>query len=435
MASVHPFRGWRYDLAQVGELSVVTAPPYDVISPTDQNEFYKMHPCNVIRLILNREEPGDPGPEEKYSRAAKFLKQWKQDGVLAQDKADTLYVYHQEFTWEGTTYIRKGFLGRTKLEEFGKGKIFPHEETMSGPKADRLMLTRACKMNLSPIFGLYPDDDEKINSQLDAAIRGRTPLSATDHLGVQHRMWLVQDPNVLNAIREGMRDMPVFIADGPHRYETALNYRNELQAAGKIKDEFDPANFVLIMMVGMSDPGLQVLPTHRLISGWPDLSIVQLTAAISSHFSVERMGKGPEAAEKTWELMQMDGGQSIFGFGTTHDGEWVSAQATDTSPMKQLAADHTDAWQELGVSLLHRLIIGHLLKKEWPADPKFKYVHSLAEVVETQKNKECQLACLVAPASIDHVQVIASGFEKMPPKSTYFYPKLLSGLVFHSLES
>lgn len=434
MATIHPFRGWRYDLAQVGELSVVTAPPYDVISPDNQNEFYKKHPCNVIRLILNREEPGDTGPDEKYARAAHFLRHWTQDGVMIQDKSDTFYVYHQEFNWEGQTYIRKGFLGKCQLEEFGKGKVFPHEETMSGPKADRLMLTRACKMNLSPIFGLYPDDKEAVNRQLDEAIAGQTPLVATDHLGVVHRLWTVQDPNVLNAVRETMRDKPIFIADGHHRYETALNYRNELKQAGQLKDEFASANFVLMMMVGMSDPGLQVLPTHRLISGWPQVTLDELTQALASHFALDEIGKGPDAANKTWELMQVDGKQSTFGFGTT-DGKWVLAQATDTAPMMHLADDHTAAWQGLGVSILHRMVVGDLLKKKWPDEPKFKYVHSLAEVIDSQDKKECQLACLVAPASIEDVQEIASGFEKMPPKSTYFYPKLLSGMVFHSLES
>ncbi len=150
MADVNPFRGWRYDLGQVGSLSDVTAPPYDVISPEQQRELYDLHPCNVIRLILNRDEPGDTDPEARYRRAATFLRHWQSERILLREHEDALYVYHQEFDWEGRHYVRQGFMARVRVEEFGKGKIYPHEQTLAGPKADRLALTKACKMNLSP---------------------------------------------------------------------------------------------------------------------------------------------------------------------------------------------------------------------------------------------------------------------------------------------
>jgi uncharacterized protein (DUF1015 family) len=435
MADVHAFRGWRYDLGQVGSLSEVTAPPYDVISPDQQRQLYEQHPCNVIRLILNRDEPGDIDPGARYARAAKFLRHWQSERILIPEHEDALYVYQQEFDWEGRTYVRQGFMARVRIEEFGKGRIYPHEQTLSGPKADRLALTKACKMNLSPVFGLYPDSDGQVNSELEGAIRGATPLVATDHLRVVHKMWPVTKVGVINTVRALLRDAPVFIADGHHRYETANTYRNWLNEKGSHAGESDPSNFVLMMLVGMSDPGLAILPTHRLLAGLPQFPSAELREALSSNLAVEPMGKGDAAARKTWDRIQRDGGQNVFGFGTAADGQWLFARVTDPSPMSTLAPEQSDAWRELGVSLLHKLVIEHLLRNKFPAaEPRFQYVHLLEETTEAVEKKTCDLACLVPPARIEHVEAIASRFEKMPPKSTYFYPKLLSGLVFNPLE-
>jgi uncharacterized protein (DUF1015 family) len=436
MAHVHPFRGWRYDVAQVGELSDVTCPPYDVIDAGFQERLYEQHPCNVIRLELNRDEPGDPGPDEKYRRAADFLRRWIQQGVLIQEREDALYVYHQVFTWGGETYTRRGFLGKIRLERFGEGKVFPHEQTMSGPKADRLKLLEACQMNLSPVFGLFPDQENAVQAPLEQAILGLTPMEATDHLGVLHRLWPVTNRAALEQTRKLLWEKPVFIADGHHRYETAINYRDRLEAAGKLAGPDAPANFALMMFVGMSDPGLIILPTHRLVSHLPPLSSAQVQALLSANFAVETIGTGPDAARETWELIEADGRQGMLGFGTTSDGKWLLARLTDGSPMKQLAADQSDDWRGLGVSLLHKLVLEHLLKPVHQSEPpKCRYVHQLEEVAAAQQANECSLACLVPPAQIEHVEQIAARLEKMPPKSTYFYPKLQTGLVFNPVGS
>ena len=434
MAEVHPFRGWRYDLGQVGDLSDVTAPPYDVISPAQQKELYERHPCNVIRLILNREDPGDENLDLKYERAANFLQQWQGNGTLLQEREEALYVYHQEFTWEGRNYTRRGFLGRLRLDEFGEGNVFPHEQTLSGPKADRLALTKACRTNLSPIFGLYPDAKSIVQEPLEVAIRSLTGLVATDHLGVIHRVWPVKDHAVIQQVREHLHQKPIFIADGHHRYETALNYRRWLQSEDKLKDANAPANFVLMHFVGMSDPGLAILPTHRLVAGLPDLTVENLREVLGSHFELEDMGAGPAGAAETWGMIDADGGQDILGFGTAADGRWLFARVKDDSPMATLAADHSEAWRALGVSLLHKLALEHLIGSRFAAaQPSLKYVHLVDEVNDAIAARSCQLACLVPPAGIDHVEEIASHRETMPPKSTYFYPKLLSGLVFNPL--
>jgi len=430
MADIQPFRGWRYDVAQVGDLSDVTAPPYDVIDAALQESLYKRHPCNVIRLELNRDEPGDPSPDTRYERAAGFLRRWMHEGVLAQDRDENFYVYHQQYDWEGTTYVRRGFLGRLRLEPFGEGKVFPHEQTMSGPKADRLKLISACQMNLSPIFGLYPDPQGAVQEPLEAAVRHAPPHVAVDHLGVIHRLWPVADRGVVQRVRSAMQTLPVFIADGHHRYETALNYRNSF-AGG---DPDHARNFVLMACVGMSDPGLLVLPTHRLLGGWPALSAAELEAKLAPHFQLETVGPGADAMRECWELIRADGSQGLFGLGTTADGVWQLARVIDASPMAHLAPDQSPAWRELGVSLLHKLAIEHLLQPGVGKPPTIAYVHSLAEVEQAQRSGAVQVACLVPAATIGHVEQIARNFEKMPPKSTYFYPKLHTGLVFHSVE-
>jgi uncharacterized protein (DUF1015 family) len=434
MADVSPFRGWRYDLAQVGDLSDVICPPYDVIDARMQDNLYKRHPCNVIRLELNRAEPTDADPAAKYQRAADYWKRWRSDGVLLQEHDDALYVYHQQFSWEGREYNRRGFLARIRLEEFGAGQIFPHEQTLSGPKADRLALFHACKANLSPVFGLYPDETGDVQQRLDDACLALTALEAQDALGVRNRMWVVTNPAEVNAVRSAMREKPIFIADGHHRYETALNYRRELQAKGLLDENAAP-NFVLMHCVGMQDPGLQILPTHRLVSGPPTVTTQELRTALSDHFELELMGLGEQAARDTWELIAADGGQSVFGFGSAAAGGWLFARLTNAAPMDQLAADHSAAWRGLAVSRLHKLVLEKLLVERFAgAAPKCEYVHRLDEVTAAMKQGGCQVGCLVPPATIEHVRDIASRRETMPPKSTYFYPKLLTGMVFHALQ-
>lgn len=435
MAEIQPFRGWRFDLAQVGDLSDVTAPPYDVIDAQMQSCLYKQHPCNVVRLILNRAEPGDSTPEAPYKRAADFLRNWQAENVLIQEPEEAVYVYHQAFDWEGVHFVRKGFLACVRLEEFENGHIFPHEQTLSGPKADRLALTKACQANLSPIFGLYPDDDAEIQSVLEDSIRTKTAIEAGDSLGIVHRLWPITDHTITTHVREAIHDLPIFIADGHHRYEIALAYRDWLREQGRLNDTTSAPNFVMMMFVGMRDPGLAILPTHRLISGLPNLTVDQLQSALEGHFEIERMGAGTAGAQETWGMMDADGGQDVLGFGTAVDGQWALARVNDNSLMADLAPDHSDEWRSLGVSILHKLVLEHLLAQRFPnMSPECRYVHLLAEVTAAQQDHTCDLACLVPPASIEDVRQIASQFEKMPPKSTYFYPKLLSGLVINSLK-
>jgi uncharacterized protein (DUF1015 family) len=434
MADIRAFRGFRYNLGRVGALSDVVAPPYDVIDAQLQDALYRRSPHNVIRLILNKEEPGDNESGNRYSRASRFLRDWQQEGILTQDSARSVYAYQQEFEIEGRRHLRKGFLARVRLEPFGTGRIYPHEETLAGPKADRLRLFQATGMNLSPVFGLYPDEEEKVQGVLETAIGRAPPLEATDHGGVSSRLWPVSDQKAVSEIIGLMGPKPVFIADGHHRYETGLRYLEERRAAGEAADAEAPAGFILMMLVSMSDPGLLIMPTHRLISGLPDLRAEELKTTLAEHFQVDTVGRGEQGARETWDLIQADGSQEVLGFGTAADGIWQTARLRSSAVMSQLAAEHSPAWRGLAVSILHVLVLDQLIAQRLHCKPACAYVHLLKEASDALIGQRCQVAVLVPPATMSYVEQIAGGLEKMPPKSTYFYPKLLSGLVFNSLK-
>ena len=448
MPHIQAFRGLRYDLGHVGSLSDVIAPPYDVIDPALQDELYKKHPANVIRLELNRDEPADDAASNRYTRAARFLKNWRAEGVLQVDPDPALYVYHQVFQYGGREYHRRGFMTRVRLERFGEGKIYPHEETHASAKQDRLLLTRACRTNLSQIFGLYPDPENVAQELLEAAVAGQTPLEATDHLGVLHRLWIVTDVNTISQVSAVMDAKPMYIADGHHRYETACNYRDELAAQGPLSPTH-PANYVLTMCVSMSDPGMIVLPTHRLFRGMQPMTAADLAAKLGDCFTCNVVGEGPERGADVWAEIDAADEQGMLAFYTAQDNRWTLVSVTEMGRKRiaELATEHSADWQGLGVALLHRLIMENLLGAK--DLPKPMYVHSVDEVIHGLKHGDAvgrdatgqmgqggrfELAALVMPATVGHVQAISEHGERMPAKSTYFYPKLLSGLVFNPLE-
>jgi uncharacterized protein (DUF1015 family) len=434
MADIRAFRAHRYDLGRVGALSDVVAPPYDVIDSALQDQLYAKSPYNVVRLILNREEAGDTEVRNRYSRARQHLRDWLREDVISQDRAPGLYVCEQEFTIEGERHRRRGFFARVRLEPFGAGNIFPHEETMPGPRADRLQLFRATEMNLSPVFGLYPDEDQSVQNNLDDAIRRALPMEARDHLGVTSRLWPVHDPHVVSTVTGLMGPRPVFIADGHHRYETALTYRKERLGDPGESGREAAVSFVLMYLVSMSDPGLIILPTHRLVNDVSDLTADVLRQRLGEQFRLEAVGSGEEGARRAWKLIGEEGTQQVLGFGTSADNQWLVARyVADEMVMKELAPEHGAEWRTLAVSLLHELVLGKLLCENPAHKPTCSYVHLLSEVTDAMAAGQCQLAALVPPVGMSEVTAIAGHQERMPPKSTYFYPKILSGLVFNSL--
>ena len=428
MPDVRPFRGVRYDVAQVGALADVVAPPYDVIDPVLQDRLYQASPYNAIRLELNRAEKSDSETENRYTRAANFLRNWQRQGILRTDDHAALYLYEQTFQVEGRSHTRRGFLSRVRLEPFGQGRIFPHEQTLAGPKADRLALYQAVGYNLSPIFGLYPDTENEVLRTLEAGLRDRTPLEATDHLGVINRLWLATDPGVQTAVQGLMSSRPVFIADGHHRYETGLKYRDLLAESGQLRGPDDPANFCMMMLVGMSDPGLLILPTHRLFSGFHGLNAKELTRRLASDFEVKHVGVGPAGCRAAWESIARSGDQDLLGFGTAADDAWLLARLRSDEAMDRLASNHSAEWRALGVSILHVLVVNHLLGGAAGSDsspdssPACRYVHLISEVIDDMSAQGCDLACLVPPCAWSTSRPLRQASRPCPPRARIFTP-------------
>ena len=447
MANLQAFKALRYDLAKVGALDKVVAPPYDVIDPHFQNELYDLSDYNVVRLILNRTEEND-GEQTRYQRAADILKKWRKEQVLVEENAPSLYVYHQTFELDGKPVTRKGFMGRIKLEPLGTGKIFPHEHTHSAAKVDRFKLMNATRCNLSPVFSLYPDSDNVIQSILDEAIAGTAPLSCVDHLNVRHEMWPISDVATISAVSSEFAPTPLFIADGHHRYETSLNILEAMEKENSLSDDH-PARYTLMMCVGMSDSGLSVLPTHRLFRGIDQQKSDELVARISDYFDCGVERQGVEYGQTVWETISGADDQGTLGLYCPEDSAWVLASINQAGRkvLDQEMAGKSPELRGLGVSILHELLISKCMPEAASAAPK--YVRSMEELLEgIQKGDSAGrdatgqagsdqpfgLAAIVMPASVEDVQNICMSGERMPAKSTYFYPKMLSGLVINPLD-
>lgn len=447
MADIQAFRGWRYDLAKAGALSDLVAPPYDVIDSEKQSQLYDRSPWNVTRLILNR---GDDllGDQTIYDRAAEHLKRWRRDDVLVEENVGTIYVYHQTFEYEGRSITRRGFIARVKLEPFGTGTIYPHEQTHSAAKEDRFKLMKACRANLSPIFGIYPDEHNVAQNALESAIQDRTPLTAIEDNGVRHELWMVTDPDAIAAAANVLGACPMYIADGHHRYETSCTIRDEIRQAEGIEGEH-AVDYTMMTCISMDDPGMAVLPTHRLFRQIKPTSSTELISSFGDAFTCEVMQQGISGAESVWETIAVEDRQATLGFYCRKDDTWVLARLSESGAkmLEEIASDQSDEWRDLGVSILHKLAIEKLLG--YSGLPSPFYVHDVPEVIAGLERGDAagrdatgqeggggafELACLVMPATLDHVKAISENGERMPAKSTYFYPKLLSGLVINPLD-
>ena len=437
MPEIQAFRGLRYNLARVGSLSECIAPPYDVIDTTLQNQLYGMSAYNFVQLEFPRSEASD-SPKSYYDRAGRTIRNWQSEKILQPEPDPAIYIYHQEFEWLGQSYLRRGVMANVRLERFGQGRIYPHEHTHAQAKADRLEMLRSTRANLSPIFGLYPDADNLAQELLESKIIGVLGTQAVDHLGVRHTVWPIGELSTIREVSSLLANLPMFVADGHHRYETACNYRDELAAAGGFSEEH-PANFVLTALFSMSDPGLVVLPTHRLIQGGPRWTTEQLHNKLGPYFDCELVAKGPQSAGAVWaELARLDE-QLIMAIYSAESKEWtrISTKEAAVDRMKELAPEHSSNWRELGVAVLHRLVFEDVLGL---VDlPKPTYVHEVQEVIDGLEGRfvgssDYSLAAMVMPATLEQIQTLSLAQERMPAKSTYFYPKLASGMVINTLE-
>lgn len=441
MAKIAPFCGLRYNLQRIQNPAAVMAPPYDVISASLQENLYQRHPFNVVRLILGKTGPGDADNNNRYTRASADFLAWQQEGVLVRDREPSIYLYDQEFPMEGgVMVVRKGFIALTRLEDFSSGVVKPHEKTLAGPKADRLLLTKACGANFSPIFSLYSDPC----CVLEALTRGLreqpADLAVTDDDGVQHRLWQVTDPGTIAKAQSLLDNKPLFIADGHHRYETALNYRDFQRERHPDFTGKELFNYVLMYFANMEDQGMQIFPTHRLIFNLVDFSLESFLQALQEDFEVTSFSLDPSdqqaRSEARSRLKQQ--GEEGHALGLYAGGNiFYLLSLRDEHVMDRFFPQKTpNALKTLDVSILHRLVLEGLLGITIEAQEQqlnLKYVKGFDEAFELVQVGEFPLAFLMNPTRMIEVREVANAGEKMPQKSTYFYPKLLSGLVINPL--
>jgi len=470
MATVIPFKGLRYNPEKIEDMAGVVTPPYDVIDADAQDCYYKRHPYNIIRLEYGKTHPEDNEANNRYTRAAGDFGAWMKDGVLIPEAEPALYLYEQEFFVSGEKKIRSGFICGVKLEPYEKGIILPHEETIPKHKADRLDLMRACKANFSPIFSLYADKEKKVDQALHEAVKGTLPdVSFTDETGEAHRMWVITDAAVISKVQQIMADKRIFIADGHHRYETAMNYKMEQDAlyeantsscraetSGNLwcSSGIGPAyNYMMMTLVNLYDPGLVVLPTHRLIKNVAGLDIGQLIEQIKDSFTVEEHHLGTDGSiQELIKLMAkrgqppstcctpLDAGVAshphIFGLYAGENIFYLLSLKNEKNLSQVMPCDKSPAWQGLDVSVLHSLIIDELLGIGGELMAKAEHITYTREeegALSAVNMGEYQLALFLNPTLVEEVTEIASNGEKMPQKSTFFYPKLITGLVINQL--
>ncbi len=427
MVEIIPFRGIRYNQKEVVDLTKVVSPPYDVISDKARDEYYKRHEKNIIRIILgkgrNGYANGDKGTDNRYTKAASHLKRWLHDGTLIQDKKPSIYLYGLEYVHGKDKRVMKGFVALTKLEEFDKGVIFPHEETLKGPIKDRLELLRKCNANFSQIFMLYSDPAFTVEKIYDDFER-REPLIDIEVDRVRHRLWKISGEDTINKIVDLMKDKKSIIADGHHRYTTALCFRDETKSPGCSYNH--SYNYRAVFFTNTKSSGITILPAHRLVRNThpSDLDI----SKFGKYFDVEEMSTPNEMFD------QLKRGKSANVFGMYLDSKYYAMTLKDGGIIEtQIDAKRTSVWKRLDVTVLHYLIIDEILKvKSDGRDVRYEIDDEKA--VGLVDRGEYQVALFLNPTKVRQVEKIAFAGEKMPGKATFFYPKLLSGFLMNKMD-
>ena len=431
MARIFPFKGTHFDGAKVGDFTSVTTLPYDRVTRELQDKYYGASDYNIVRIIKGRECPDDGERSNVYTRAGDMLRQWLESGILVEDARPAIYVYHQEFKApDGQTFVRKGMTVLVELEDYSSGKVKPHERTLSAPKEDRFKLLTHTDTHFGQIFQLYPDDENKVMGLLDPHTeRAPDMLARNEEEDVVHKMWAVTDPETIVAVQREMEDRPLFIADGHHRYETAINYRNHrlLEYTGGESTQ-NPRN-AMVTMVGMSDPGLVVLPTHRVVHSLDDFNVQDFLQRLDGFFIVE---KRTDRSAVLASLTELADDPTTHVFGLYHTGEFWFLRLKDAKIMNKLAPDRSDAWRSLDVAILHEVILEHILgitKEAQAAKTNLNYERYPDIAIERVDKGTHQLVLFMNPTKLAQIRDVAGKGEVMPQKSTDFYPKLITGLV------
>ena len=434
MAEIVPFRALRYDPHQV-KLSDVVTQPYDKITPPMQARYYELNPHNLVRIILGRRLETDNDRFNVYTRAAEYLHDWRSGGILKQDLEPSVYLYSQTFTLPGTRDLaeRRGMIALGRLHDYSDGMVFRHEQTLAKPREDRLSLLRATRAHFGQIFMLYRDPQGELEKLL-AAHAGEDPdISVLDEYEVLHRVWRIFNPGLLADVREKMRDKKLLIADGHHRYETALAYRDERRAQSPTADPGAPYEFVMMTLISMESNGLVILPTHRVVQGLPTYDREQMLEAAGRFFDIEQIHVRSENRSAT-TLLQEAGESGTAFVAVTRQGPYLMR----AKPRVVQEALHfmSPLQRQLDVVQLHRILLERVLGISEEAIRNQEHVVYERDAFEaiSRVRQGANIAFLMNPARIEQVSDVAFAGEVLPQKSTDFYPKLLSGLAIYALE-
>jgi uncharacterized protein (DUF1015 family) len=433
MPNIEPFRGVLYNPKNI-KISKVVAPPYDVIPPDMQNALYREDKHNIIRIILGKEEIGDSDLNNKYTRAAQFFNNWLKEKVLVQDETPAVYIYSQEYLQGGRKKIGWGFLARMEIEDPKKNRVLPHENTFAKPKQDRLNLIRQVKANLSPVFTLFEDDHGKIERLLKNIFR-KKPLFDVKKDGVRNKFWRVDDKEIIKKIAAGMRDKDIFIADGHHRFEVARMYREEMQnKAQSPKPKAQSSgkagyNYVMMYFAPLDEKGLTILATHRLLKGI-DIDVDELLGKLKEYFDIKTVKDEKQLFKK---MSPAKKNEYVFGVCFKNRPFYLLKLKKGIDIDNVIKDNRSKEWKRLDVSILHGIIFDNImdLQDKISHEEGVVYTRDPNYAISEVKKGNCTAVFFLNPTKVDQVRDIAKIGDKMPHKSTYFYPKLLSGLVIN----
>lgn len=433
MAEIRPFRGVHYNQLLIKDLSTVICPPYDIISPHLQQELYRRSQYNFVRLEHSRELPQDTVTDNKYTRSAAILKQWLKQGVLKVDEVPAIYLHNHSFTYQGKEYRRCGITVCVRLEEWDKMVVRPHEGTLAEPKNDRVSLLRALQVNTSPILALFKDQGRRVSSLLAAQESSKPLISLTSANKEGHNIWAITQPEVVNQICNSLAEQPLYIADGHHRYESALTYQRERHACSSSVSGDEAFNFVIMTLVDFSDPGLIILPPHRLLRGISKPILNGLTARLRAFFEIEELPLDmPNVWQQVDDLSMETNGVRLFLFGLAAEHLLALRLRDFATASRMMPYFHSETYKRLDVSIADHIILENLLGlSSGKEEARIAYSYDRRDAVNRVLDQEYQLAFLLNPVKVEVVKAIADAGDRMPRKSTYFYPKLPAGLVFN----
>ena len=433
MAEIKPFQGLRYNSSQIKDLAPVICPPYDVLSMVDQQHCYQKNPYNAIRLeqaLIDENQP-----EDKYTYSSCLLNQWREDGILQLDRQPAFYLHLHHFQHQDKKWKRLGLIARVRLEGKESGVVRPHEGTLAAAKDDRLRLLRACQANISPIFALY-NDNGKVSSILSDLVKRQPGAVASTDSGESHKLWTITEPEQIASLQSIFKSLTLYIADGHHRYETALNYRDERRRSLAHFNGEEAFNYVMMTLVKTADPGLLILPVHRLVRGVVPKILSALNKKLKDLFKIEEytLGTGGpnSSVQQLLDTMKKRGESGIaIGLYGLKPKTFMILHRQEAIPVELMPPHTSPAYRELEVSVLRHLVLEGMLGL---GEGDLTYTSQAAEALGRVASGEYQIAFLLNPMGVDKLQAVADAGERLPGKSTYFYPKLPTGLVINLLD-